>query len=101
MFFVNYKLKSITGRDEQFGRLTDLALNRDTKEISLEMTQYEEITCITIEGYRFDNRKGETYLCWDKVNSEGPAQDKYSKIFDNINGIELSKRYMLLVEAIL
>ncbi|PHR27269.1 MAG: hypothetical protein COA36_09795 [Desulfotalea sp.] len=101
LFVINKKLKTTLQHDSDFGKLTDIQLNRQQKNMTLELEHLSEINTIAINGYTFENRKGEPYLIWRTIDFTGPAKDHYKMIFKNIDGIELSKKYIAIVEAVL
>ena len=101
LLVVNHKLKGFFGTDNQFGKLTDLELRRQEKTIILEVTDGEDVNNIAICNYGFENRKGDPYLTWKSIDFEGPAEDKYKRIFRDLDGVLLSKKYFSLVEAML
>ena len=101
LFLVNRKMKGFFGEANNFGRLTDIELRRREKAIVMEVTDEEAVNTIIIEHYGFEHRSGEPYLVWKKVSFDGPAEGKYRGIFKDINGIELSRGYFSLVEAVL
>lgn len=101
LFVLNRKLGSSIGLGKDFGKLTDLELDRELKTITLEVTSREDINTIAIQGYGFTQRKGAPYLVWNEMAFDGPASDEYKRKFKTMDGIELSRRYVSLVEAIL
>ena len=101
LFVINKRIKSALQHGKDFGKITDLQLNRQQKNMTLELERQDEINTITISGYTFENRKGAPYLIWKDIDFTGPATNHYRTIFKNINGIELSKKYVSIVEAVL
>lgn len=101
LFVLNRKVKFMIGQDKDFGTLTDLQLDRQAKNLTLEVERDRESSTITINNYGFETRKGTPYLIWKSVNFTGPDTPYFQDVFSRINGIELSKRYISVVEAIL
>lgn len=101
LFVLNRKIKTMVGLGDNFGKLTDLELDRQQKNLTLEVTYEKEVNNISIHGYGFTQRKGEPYLVWEKMKFDGPESENYRKRFKSLDGIELSKRYISVVEAIL
>lgn len=101
LFVINKKLKNTLQHGEDFGQLTDLQLNRQNKNMTLELERQDELNTIALTGYTFENRRGIPYLIWKNINFTGPATQHYQKIFKNIDGIELSRKYISIVEAVL
>ncbi len=100
LYFVNRKMKSLTG-EHSFGTLTDLRLDRVDKNIELEVMNDDQVNTIAINGYGFTNKRGTPYLTWQSASFSGPEADHYRGILNKLDGIELSKRYVSLIEAVL
>lgn len=101
LWAINKKLKKALGHGQEFGKLVDLQLNRQEKNIGLELEHQGEVNTIMLSGYGFENRKGRPHLIWKDINFTGPAQHHYQSVFKKIESIELSKKYVSLVEAML
>ena len=101
IFVLNRKLGIIVGEGRDFGKVTDLELDREDKNILLEVTHRGEANTIAIIGYGFNQRKGAPWLVWKDIDFDGPESSNYRKRFNKINGIELSPKYVNFVEAIL
>lgn len=102
LFFLNRRAKTLKEEGFDFGVLTDIELDRQNKELLLEVTDRGEgVTIIGINGYRFENRKGEPWLVWRKIACEGAQEERYRRLFLQMGGIRMSKRYFALVEAVL
>lgn len=101
LFMINRKMKDITVEGGSFGKLTDLEVLRQDKTILIELTEGKEASLIEIRRYGFLHRKGEPFLVWQDLHFDGPAKERYQKIFKKLDGIQLSKRNFSLVEAIL
>ena len=99
LFLLNRKVAAMVG-DRDFGELTDLRLERTEKNIVLEVSRGLAVNTIAIQGYGVVNRRGVPYLTWKSVEFDGPDHDRYKSVFRNRDGIELSKRYVSVVEAI-
>lgn len=101
MFLISRKMNRLLVPHESIGKLTDINLFRKEKNIVIELSNGHEVNNISISSYSFEHRKGDPYLVWKSVECEGPEEDRYKRLFNNLDGIELSKRYFSLVEAIL
>jgi hypothetical protein len=100
LFLLNRKVGAMVG-DKDFGQLTDLHLDRAEKNIVLEICRGLSVNTIAIEGYGVVNRQGTPYLTWKGARIDGPDKDRYAQVFQRRDGIELTKRYAAVVEAIL
>ncbi|MCK5544450.1 MAG: hypothetical protein KAI35_04480 [Desulfobulbaceae bacterium] len=100
LFLINRKLSAM-GSNENFGKLTDLKLDRPTKTISFEVSRDEQVHSIAIKGYRFVIHNGRSCLSWAKVECRGPSQSNYLKFFKGLDRIEIPRRYLSLLEVIL
>ena len=47
------------------------------------------------------SRQGKPYLIWKKAQVDGPDRERYAPVFNRSDGIELTKRYATVVEALL
>jgi len=101
IFAINKKLKNAFTSGQDFGKLTDLQLDRQSKNMTLELERRAQINTIALTGYSFENRKGTPYLIWKNINFTGPATNHYITIFKKIDGIALSPKYISIVEAVL
>ncbi|PIE38511.1 MAG: hypothetical protein CSA53_04115 [Gammaproteobacteria bacterium] len=101
LFILNRKIKGAVGLGEDFGRITDIELDRGKKDITMEVTQEDAVNTIAVRGYGFEQRKGKPYLIWKTMDFAGPAGEEYRRRFAGMNGIELSKKYIAVVEAVL
>lgn len=101
LMVINKKLKNSFTSGQDFGKLTDLQLDRQSKNMTLEVERRGDISTIALTGYRFETRKGTPYLIWKNIDFTGPATDHYKTIFGKIDGIALSKKYISIVEAVL
>ena len=100
LFLLNRKVGAMVG-DRDFGQLTDLHLDRAEKNIVLEICRGLSVNTIAIEGYVVVNRQGTPSLTWKGARIDGPDKDRYAQVFQRRDGIELTKRYAAVVEAIL
>ncbi len=100
LFLLNRKVGAMIG-DVDFGELTNLRLDRAEKNIVLEIARGPNVNTIAIEGYGVVNRKGLAYLVWKDARIDGPDKERYAPVFERRKGIELTKRYAAVVEAIL
>ncbi len=99
LFLLNRKVAAMVGAD--FGELTDLHLDRAEKNMVLEISRGLDVNTIAISGYGVVSRQGKPYLTWNDARVEGPERERYASIFQRKEGIELTKRYAAVVEAIL
>ena len=99
LFLLNRKVAAMVGAD--FGELTDLHLDRAAKNMVLEIRCGLDVNTIAINGYGVVNRQGKPFLTWNTTQIEGPDRERYMPIFQRKEGIELTKRYAAVVEAIL
>jgi len=100
LFLLNRKVGAMVG-DADFGELTDLRLDRAEKNIVLEIARGPNVNTIAIEGYVVVSRHGTPYLTWKGAHIDGPDKERYAQVFQRREGIELTKRYAAVVEAIL
>lgn len=100
LFLLNRKVGAMVG-DKDFGELTDLHLDRAEKNLTLEISRGLSINTINIEGYGVISRQGKPYLIWKKAQVDGPDRERYAPVFNRCEGIELTKRYATVVEALL
>lgn len=101
LFLLNRKLQQISTKHGSYGKITDLQLDRQTKTLEFEILRGEAINTIAILGYHFTAFKGHSYLGWSSLSFNGPSQGEYRKVFHNIDRIEVSKRYLSLLEVVL
>lgn len=101
LFLLNRKIPELAGGKNAFGKITDLRLEREAKSVSFEISRDSEVNTITVKGYHIDPRLGQSCLSWDVMEFDGPARERYRKIFQNIDRIEISKRYIFMLEAVL
>lgn len=100
LFLLNRKVGAMVG-DRDFGELTDLHLDRADKNMVLEISRGLSVNTITIGGYSVVIRRGTPYLTWRETRIEGPDRERFARVFERREGIELTKRYAAVVEAIL
>lgn len=100
LFLLNRKVGAMVG-DRDFGELTDLHLDRADKNMVLEISRGLSVNTITIGGYSVVIRRGTPYLTWRETRIEGPDRERFARVFGRREGIELTKRYAAVVEAIL
>ncbi|WP_028318064.1 hypothetical protein [Desulfobulbus elongatus] len=100
LFLLNRKVAAMTG-DGDFGELTDLRLDRAEKNLVLEVSRGLHVNTIAIRGYGVVTRRGTPYLTWKSAQCDGPDSERYAQVFRQRDGIELSKRSVAVVEAIL
>lgn len=101
LFLLNRKIPELAGGKNAFGRITDLHLDRQAKNVSFEIARASEVNTITVKGYYVDALMGKSCVTWNSMEFDGPAREKYRKIFQGINRIEISKRYIFMLEAVL
>lgn len=100
LFLLNRKVGAMVG-DKDFGKLTDLHLDRAEKNLTLEISRGLNTNTINIEGYGVVSRQGKPFLIWKGVRVDGPDKERYAPVFYRREGIELTKRYATVVEALL
>jgi len=87
--------------NRDFGTLTDVHLDRNHKNMVLEISKGLQRNTIAISGYAVIKRKGRPHLTWRDAHIEGPDRELYAPVFNRGDGIELTKKYAAVVETIL
>lgn len=101
LFFLNRKISALAGERNDFGKLTDLRLDRQARSISFDVTRDGETHSLAIRDYRFVVGKGQSYLSWASMDCDGPGRERYGEIFQEIDRIKVSKRYISMLEAVM
>lgn len=95
-FLINRKLNS-----DELGKVTDLQLDRTAKSMILTAVRESAVNTITIKGYKIVLFKGKSFLAWERLTFEGADQQRYRKIFKDVERIEVPKQITTLLEVIL
>ena len=100
LFLINKKLSTMEGGNE-LGRIIDLHLDRPTKTMTMEVEWNDQVNSIAIRDYKFVLFKSKSFLTWKVVECQGADQQRYCKIFNDVERIKVPKKYMTLLEVIL
>ena len=101
LFLLNRKLSAIADGRKEFGELIDLRLDRKTRSISFDLIRDDKMSSIAIQEYRIIASKGQSWLTWSAIDFEGPARERFRNIFQEIDRIEVSKRYISMLEVVM
>lgn len=101
LFFLNRKISTLTGGRKDFGKLTDLGVDRKAKSISFDVIRNGEMHSLAIRNYYFFVSRGQSYLGWSSMDFDGPAREEYRIVFQEIDRIKVSNRYISMLEAVM
>jgi len=101
LFLLNRRLPELVGNTTEFGRMTDLRLDRRAHSIAFDISREREVHTITVRGYRLFTVQQRSYLGWSSLRVDGPAREHYSRAFHGIERIEVPRRYVFMLEALL
>ena len=100
LFLLNRKISALADGRKDFGELVDLKLDKQARSISFDLIRDDQISSVSILDYRFIASKGQSCLTWSSMDFEGPARQTFKNIFRGIDRIEVSKRYISILEAV-
>jgi len=101
LFLLNRKIPQLGGGRDNFGKITDLRLDRKARTISFEVSRENQAHTITVKKYRFVEYKGRSCLSWLTLDCRGPQREHYNRILHDIKRIEVPRRYLSLLEVVL
>jgi hypothetical protein len=101
LFLLNRKIPGLAGGRKEFGKITDIRLERPTKTIAFEITKDNRVNTITVRGYHIAAHRGDSCLGWNSMEFAGPDRARYGEIFQDIERIKISKNSIFLLEAVL
>lgn len=101
LFLLNRNIPRMTAGKQNFGKITDLHLDRKQKNSTFEITRNGEVNTVTVQGYKIVANKGKSFLSWQKLDCTGPAKTEYHRAFKGLKQLEIPKKYITIVEAAL
>ncbi len=101
LYILNRKFAGLGKESGGVGKLTDIILDRERKNISLFVENHGNTNSIAMQGYGFTQKGGSPFLVWKTIQCQGPDRKNLDQVFNRLDGIELSKTVLPLVETIL
>lgn len=101
LFLINRKLRQHF-KDKQFtGKVTDLVLNRQQKEITFSITTGEgQLDTVTVHGYSIVAGGRNASLRWEKMSFDGPGSKEYRRVFQGVDKIDIPKFAVNLMQGV-